>query len=281
MRYITTHDGTELLMPNNDYVFKLIFADPHRKALLKDLLKSILDLPDDEFDITVIDPVSQKEQPYDKPSVVDVKMTTPSGKIINIEMQVAPQNSFAERICFGLSKLISDQIVEGENWSVIRKAIGIAIVDFDMWPNDPYCHHRFGFYDKRADVYFGDVEEINTIELKKALKEENPELRAWAIFIGAKTEDDIMKAVSMKAGVQTAYNTLGKLSRDPKVRDAYEQRVKFEATKLSEAEHKYKPLLEERDRQIAVQAGQLAKERQLNASQAARIAELERQLAGK
>jgi hypothetical protein len=75
--------------------------------------------------------------------------------------------------------------------------------------------------------------------------------------------------------------TLGKLSRDPKVRDAYEQRVKFEATKLSEAEHKYKPLLEERDRQ-------LAKERQLNATQAgqlatqaARIAELERQLAGK
>jgi predicted transposase/invertase (TIGR01784 family) len=265
MRYIITHDGTELLMPNNDYVFKLIFADPRRKPLLKDLLKSILDLPDDEFDITVIDPVSQKEQPYDKPSAVDIKMTTPAGKIINIEMQVARHDGFAERICFGLSKLISGQIVEGKNWSVIRKAIGIAIMDFDMWPDDPYCHHRFGFYDKRADVYFGDVEEINTIELKKALKEESPELRAWAIFIGAKTEDDMNRATSMSASVGDAYQTLGTLSRDPRVRDAYEQRVKLLATIRSEAKTELKPIIEEQKRQIA--------------EKDARIAELERMLA--
>jgi hypothetical protein len=92
----------------------------------------------------------------------------------------------------------------------------------------------------------------------------------------------------MSASVGKAYQTLGKLSRDPHIRDVYEQRVKFEATKLSEADYKYKPLLEEKDRQIASQANQLAekdariaeKDAQL-ADMAARMAEMERMLSGK
>jgi hypothetical protein len=78
----------------------------------------------------------------------------------------------------------------------------------------------------------------------------------------------------MSASVGDAYQTLGTLSRDPQVRDAYEQRVKLLATIRSEAKTEMKPLLEEKDRQIAEKDAQLA-------DMAARMAEMERMLSGK
>jgi predicted transposase/invertase (TIGR01784 family) len=286
MRYIVTHDGTELLMPNNDYVFKLIFADMHRLDLLKDLLKQILDLPDSEFEITLINTDANKEQPYDKFSSVDVRMTTPLGKILNIELQVGYQAHFAERIIFGLSKLITGQIEESEDWSVIKKTIGIAIIDFNMY-EDAICHHRFRLYDKEAKVYFGDVEEVNTIELKKVGNEKNPELKAWVMFIGAKSEEDLMEAAEMNAGVKTACGTLTRLSNNRAVRDEYDRRLRFFANAKNEAYSEFELAMAEKDVQLAQQKDQLAQQKDQLAQQkdqiinmAAYIAELEQKVKG-
>jgi predicted transposase/invertase (TIGR01784 family) len=196
---------------------------------------------------------------------------------MNIELQVAPQPEFAERIIFGLAKLIVGQIEEGEDWSAIKKVIGIAIMDFNMF-SDKRCHHRFGFYDRRAKVYFGDVEEINTIELKKARIERNPRLRAWTLFIGAKSEEELMEAVKMNVQVKKAYSTLSTLSRDPAVRDEYDSRLKFWANVQNEVKGEMQPIIDRKNAEIAQQKNQLAQQKDQLAQQAAEIAALKKMM---
>jgi hypothetical protein len=39
----------EILPPTNDFVFKLLFGDNRHKNILIDMLKSFVNLPDEEF----------------------------------------------------------------------------------------------------------------------------------------------------------------------------------------------------------------------------------------
>jgi hypothetical protein len=85
---------------------------------------------------------------------------------------------------------------------------------------------------------------------------------------------DLERAANMSPAIGQAYKTLGALSRNPLVRTAYEQRLIDLVDARSEVMYELQPIMEEKDRQLASQANQLA-------AQSARIAELERQLAAK
>jgi hypothetical protein len=63
-----------ILPPTNDWVFKLLFGDERHKENTKALLKSFLDLPDEEFDITFMDTALKPETEEDKAGVLDLKV---------------------------------------------------------------------------------------------------------------------------------------------------------------------------------------------------------------
>jgi predicted transposase/invertase (TIGR01784 family) len=223
MRLIIAKNGREILVPNNDYIFKLIFGDNRRKHLTADFLRGILNLPDEEYRITIIDPHLRPEAKNDKLAVVDVRLSTPAGKIINIEMQVAERDSFPERICLGKAKLITGQIKRGDEYDCIKKVICIAVMDYQMF-GDEYCHHRFGLYDPKAGVYFGDVEEIDTLELPKLDNEPEGGLKSWMRFLGAKSEEELMLVAAENPVVKEAVDTLYELSEDEAIRWEYDRR---------------------------------------------------------
>ena len=46
-----------ILSPKSNTVFQLLFGDPRNIELLADFLKSVLDIPEDEYrDITIVNP---------------------------------------------------------------------------------------------------------------------------------------------------------------------------------------------------------------------------------
>ena len=56
-----------------------------------DFLKAVLDLPAEDYErLTVVDPNLDREFIEDKLGVLDVKVNTSSGKVIDIEVQVKP-----------------------------------------------------------------------------------------------------------------------------------------------------------------------------------------------
>jgi len=72
------------LPPTNDWIFKLLFGDERNKSMLIDLLKSFVDLPEEEYDLTFTDPYLKPEFEEDKMGILDVRVKTASGQIINI-----------------------------------------------------------------------------------------------------------------------------------------------------------------------------------------------------
>jgi predicted transposase/invertase (TIGR01784 family) len=85
----------KLLSPVNDFVFKRIFGDRRNTAVLAAFLKAALDLPDREFDrLTIIDPHLKRESVAEKAGILDVKVHTTSGIVINVEIQVVTSPEF-------------------------------------------------------------------------------------------------------------------------------------------------------------------------------------------
>jgi len=78
-----------MISPLNDYAFSEIFGSQKNIDITTCFLKTLLDIPEDEYDqLTVVSPLLRKVFKTEKSGVVDLKLSTKSGKIIHIELQV-------------------------------------------------------------------------------------------------------------------------------------------------------------------------------------------------
>ena len=229
MRVIKTKDGREILLPSNDYIFKLIFGDERNKQILKSFLAAVLDIDKNDFDITIINTELLPETNDDKYGILDVCVKTNTGKIINIEIQVVKSAAFFERITFYKSKLIVGQIGENEKYDQIKKTICIVITDFPLIENSApgRYHHVFRLYDPVDGTYFGNVEEIHVCEPVRLPKEfDGTKLWEWILFLSARVEEDLEMLKERNAEIRPAVEQLYRISANNKVRLLYEAREK-------------------------------------------------------
>jgi len=117
----------EILPPTNDWIFKLLFGDERNKDNLINLLKAFIKMPQEEYELIFLDTHLKPEFTKDKLGILDVKVKTKSGRIINIEVQVNPQKHIGKRISFYKSKLIVGQIAESQHYEAIQDVICICI----------------------------------------------------------------------------------------------------------------------------------------------------------
>jgi predicted transposase/invertase (TIGR01784 family) len=229
MRTIKTKSGLELLLPKNDFLFKLIFGDERNKPLLKGFLQAVLGLPEGEFDVELLDPHLHAQSEGDKESVLDIRIRTKTGKLIEVEMQVAPSSYIFERICFYKDRMLVDQIGEGMEYSVLKKVISIVVADFTFVETRDRgrYHHCFRLMDKEDGAVFGDVEEVHTLELPK-VPEESDRTAAWewGKFIGVKNEEELEMLAEKSEVMKDAVSTLYRVSADDEVKRLYEAREK-------------------------------------------------------
>ena len=70
---------------SSDWVFKRIFGDEQHIESLKALLQTVLDLPEGELrGIQLLNPYTRQEHADDKQGILDVKLETACGKVINV-----------------------------------------------------------------------------------------------------------------------------------------------------------------------------------------------------
>jgi predicted transposase/invertase (TIGR01784 family) len=192
--------SSPILPPINDWIFKLLFGDERHKDNTVALLRSFLDLPDEDFDISFMDTTLKPEAEEDKTGIVDIKLKTAGGKIIDVEIQVNPFPELGKRISFYKSKLVVGQIGEGDRYHVIRRVICVCILDYVLFSGEEEYLNRFKFYNPENGLCFeGIPEEIYTLELPKAPGESDGRgVWGWAQFLRGRGLSPELKATGLE-----------------------------------------------------------------------------------
>jgi predicted transposase/invertase (TIGR01784 family) len=218
------------LSPRNDLVFKLLFGTPRNTDLLTDFLKAALDLPpEDLLDIVLVDPHLNGEATDDKQGILDIKAKTATGKIIDIEIQVAEQPQMCERIVFYLSRMITGQVSRGEDYRKIERSICILITDYVQVPENGCYHNRYRLHDPKTGSEFTDLVEVNTLELPKLPHNtDGTALWDWLKFLAARREEEMDMLAEKNPQIGRAVARLQELSEDERARLLAESREKME-----------------------------------------------------
>jgi len=230
----------KILPPKSDVVFKMLFGDERNKDILIDFLKAILNLPEDEYEhITITDPHLKRERTKDKLGIVDVKLTSKSGKIIHIEIQVLEQDEIPEIITYYNSKMLTAQLKSGEEFDTLKKTISILITDFDIIEDRQKYHYTFELIDKETGVKFTDIIEIHTLELQKIPQETDHTVKYdWLKFLKAESEEALDMIANRSVALNKAVVEIKRLSQNERAQIIYEDRQKAihdENTRLKSA----------------------------------------------
>ena len=162
-----------------DWAIKRILRDKANKKVLEGLISVLLKEP---VTITeILESENNKIRREDKDNRVDVKAKTGKGETIIVEVQLTKETDFFNRILFGTTTAINDQISIGQDYSVIKKVYSINILYFDFGKGDDYAYH--GYMEFHGMTKEGSVLSFNSEnEQKYATKTFNRVLPPEEVF---------------------------------------------------------------------------------------------------
>jgi predicted transposase/invertase (TIGR01784 family) len=232
----------EILPPTDDWIFKLLFGSERGRRILEAFLKSLIGLPDEECELVLLDTHLKPEFADDKLGVVDVKVKTKSGRIIDIEIQMSDQKAvIGRRLSFYKSKLITGQIAKGDSYEVIEEVVCVLIMNWTLFEGVADWLNDFRFYNKKNDFYFEQMpEKIYTLELPKVPEEGSGAAWEWMRFLKAREKEEFDMLASKNKAIGEAVEELYEISADKEARAQYEYRLKAQRDRLSAINSAYK-----------------------------------------
>jgi predicted transposase/invertase (TIGR01784 family) len=186
-----------MISPLYDYVFSEIFGNQKNIDITTSFLKTLLDIPEDEYDrLTVVSPILRKLFRTEKSGVVDLKLSTKSGKIIHIELQVEKRSNMRNRIVYYSSRLIGDQLRWGEDYSELHQVISIVICNHNLLEEeDSYINvYELSNEENRA---FTNLMRVIILELPKLPETIDRAVWPWLKFLKC-TKKEEYEMLSLK-----------------------------------------------------------------------------------
>jgi len=210
-----------LLDPKNDYVFKRLFADA--PPLLIALINAVRSTDPAIVDLTVLNPRVDASELSGKYIVLDIQAQDETGKRYNVEMQVRRFGAWHARSAFYMARMLSQQLDQGEDYTELKPAVGIHLLDFDLFQAPEQQNQAVWCFEMRdriqPSVRLGKELQLNLIELRKAdrLGLAYQELKDWTTFFEHWREESIMANITYEP-VQDALERLKVLSADEETR---------------------------------------------------------------
>jgi predicted transposase/invertase (TIGR01784 family) len=209
---------TALLDPTNDYVFKRLFA--RNPDLVVALINDIRpDLPP-IASVDILNPDITPEAFGGKRIVLDVLARDQQGHGYNVEIQVHRYEAWLHRGLFYLARMLSEQLVSGEDYGQLRAAVGVHLLNFDLFmeteAQQQQALWRFEMRDETLpQVTLGPVFQMNVVELSKAdrLGLYPEALNDWVVFFRHWKESMTMERITHEP-VLRAMEELKNLSRN-------------------------------------------------------------------
>ncbi|MBK1719990.1 Rpn family recombination-promoting nuclease/putative transposase [Thiocystis violacea] len=261
MPFVTTD---ALLDPKNDYVFKRLFGEA--PELLVSLINDLRpDLPE-IHSVEILNPGINAEELRGKYIILDVLARDGEGHAYNVEIQVRRHGAWHQRALYYLARMLAPQLEQGEDYVTLRAAVGIHLLDFDLFTDTPeqcaQARWRFEMRDARQpEVTLGNRLQLTLIELKKAdrLGLGSDPLSAWITFFEHWREEQTMAAIE-HAPIQEALNRVRQLSADEEARRlafVRERALHDEVSLLKEAREEGEQIGMRKGRQEGRQEGRL------------------------
>ncbi len=232
----------------NDVVFKFVFGNKKNEKLLIALLNAILNLTGDKkiVSLTFLNTFNVKEYLKDKLTILDVKVVDGTGVIYNVEMQVAPDKSYLQRILYYLAKLFSGQLKEKDPYENLCKVISISILNFNFIEDESDLYNIYRFLNIKSKKELTDLTEIQFIELPKFQRDKPRKdmslFEKWllALKFGERyvIENNIPDELKEEEEIVMALQEMVRASNDDEVREILEMRSKAlhdEASRLYQA----------------------------------------------
>ena len=231
-----------LLDPKMDFVFKNIFGSEKNPNILISFLNATLKPKDLITSVEIKNTDLNKGYIDDKFSRLDVKATSSNHEIINIEIQLKNEYNMIKRSLYYWSKLYSEQLNEGEDYSILKRTICINILNFKYLKTRKF-HSGYRLKEIYSNEELSDVAEIHFIEIPKLEEgsDEKDMLVAWIEFL-KDPESEKVRSLEMSIDeIRQAKDELIRMSNDDTQRELYEMRAKTLKDKISalnEAERK-------------------------------------------
>ena len=231
-----------LLDPKMDFVFKNIFGSEKNSKILISFLNATLKPKDLITSVEIKNTDLNKGYIEDKFSRLDVKATTSNEEIINIEIQLKNEYNRIKRSLYYWSKLYSEQLNEGEDYSILKRTICINILNFKYLKTRKF-HSAYRLKEIYSNEELTDVAEIHFIEIPKLEdgSDEKDMLVPWIEFLKDPESEKVRNLEMSIEEIRQAKDELIKMSNDDTQRELYEMRAKTLKDKISalnEAERK-------------------------------------------
>jgi predicted transposase/invertase (TIGR01784 family) len=234
----------------NDIIFKYVFGHEKNMRIVKALLNALLGLKGIKAisELTFINPVNLREYLGAKFSCLDIAARDSEGKRYNIEMQVRGSDSYIARAIYYHDKLYASQLVEGDEYGILKKTLSISILNFVLLEEEKELHNVCRYVILQSGRELTDLKELHFVELpkytEKKPRERMTKFEKWLYVLkfGELYKDDpaTLPAVLRKEEeIVMAVEKMHEAEGNPVVRELMEARQKAlhdEATWRAEAQ---------------------------------------------
>nr|WP_315970104.1 Rpn family recombination-promoting nuclease/putative transposase [Bacillus tuaregi] len=119
-----------------DFMFKQLFGHPSRKSITIAFLNALLHRtgPDRITEVQYENTELVKNVPDEKTIRLDVLVSTSSGEMINVEIQLVDQHDMPQRVLYYWSKLFSSSLASSEDYLQLTPTIMISILNYPLFP---------------------------------------------------------------------------------------------------------------------------------------------------
>lgn len=218
--------------PRVDFAFKILFGSEGSKDILLPFLNAVLAPAMPLTELTLLNPYNHKTHGSDKLSILDIKAKNALGKIYHIEMQMNDRIAYDQRALYYWSKIYSQQLNAGEDFSQLKKTISIHILNFNHLDDIDY-HNVYHILNAKTHRRYTDDLELHFIELKKFTKDLShltTALDRWTTFLTkAEQWERNFIPVELKddPAIEKAAHALDTLSLDKEELEIYEAQLKW------------------------------------------------------
>jgi predicted transposase/invertase (TIGR01784 family) len=264
-----------ILSPKSDFVFKLIFGDQRNTDILADFLKAALKLPAEEYDhLVIVNPYLKREFEDDKLGILDVKVHTKSGIVINVEIQMATSPELRDRIVLYIAKMLTEQVKKGDTWDTAEQVISIIIMDDILLPEETGYYNKYGLCNLESGKLFSDLLGVNILELTKLPKKAdgNP-LWYWGRFFKSEKEEEFAMVAEKEPGVKKAVGVLMELSEDERNAMIQDARDRWLTDQKNALNHKYRLGLQKGREELQQEKLEIARKLKVRGTPPEQIAE--------
>ena len=211
----------KIISPKYDYCMKELFRN---EIVRRHFLSDVLDIPLDSIRSSrLLNTFLWKRYRNQKLGILDVLIELNDDTKINIEIQVKAAADWEKRQLFYISKLFTADIHVGEDYSGLKRCIGISILDFNLTERCEY-HSTYRLKDNDGNL-FSDMIELHILELRKNLIQKNP-VNGWIRLFNAEREEDLDMIKTENAGILEAIREVKLMSLSKRLRAHYEAHMK-------------------------------------------------------